>query len=159
MIENNLAAGTDDGRQAALAVYQKGAHSKSYAHVTLDTALVSDVSGGVTVVGKNANGDEIRGKVMSSAAAGETKLMVQYDTTIFQASYVGCQVGGSPEPVTDGCKSFLRLFICSPSLGFPFLTCLLAWSKTFCLNYRLPAHWIHDRWCLRRPQLFLHCRV
>lgn len=105
MMEAQLAAGTDDGRQAALAVYQRGAHSKSWAQVTLDTALASDVNSGVVVVGKNANGDEINGKTMGSSAAGSTELKVQYDTSSIQASYVTCQVGGSPSPVTDGCKT------------------------------------------------------
>lgn len=104
MMEANLAAGTDDGRQAALAVYQKGAHSKSYAHVTLDTALTSAVSKGVAVVGKTANGDDVSGQVLKDAAAGDTELKVQYDTTTVQESYVTCQVGGSSAPVTDGCE-------------------------------------------------------
>ena len=107
MLEAQLAAGTDDGRAAALAVYQKGAHSKSYAQVTLATALTSDITEGVAVVGKNANGDEISGTTMSSASAGSTELKIQYDTSSVQASYVTCQVGGSPSPVTDGCKTDL----------------------------------------------------
>ena len=93
-----------------MAVYQKGAHSKSFAEVTLDTALSSAVTKGVAVVGKNANGDEIAGSVYADAAAGDSVLKVQYDTSSVQATYVGCQVGGSPTPVTDGCKPVKAMY-------------------------------------------------
>jgi len=104
MIETQLALGTPDARAAALAVYQQGAHSKSFAEISLNSGVASTVSEGAVCVGTSANGDEVRGTVMEEAAAGATTIKVQYGTSIVQDSYVNCQVGGSPEPNTEGCK-------------------------------------------------------
>ena len=103
-IENQLALGTSEGRQNALKVYTNGAYSKSFAVLTLDAALANEVGADVEVIGKTAGGDEVRGTVMETASAGATTLRVQYATTSVQDSYVGCQVGGNPDPKTDGCK-------------------------------------------------------
>jgi len=110
MIETELAMGTEEGRQNAMKVYTSGAHSKSFATLTLTTALANAVTSGVEVVGQTAGGSEVRGTVLDAAESGDKILRVQYATTGVQASYVGCQVGGSPQPVTDGCK--LIAFLC-----------------------------------------------
>lgn len=102
-----MAAGTDEGKENAENVYRNGGHSKSYATVTLDAALDSAVPAGTEVIGQNENGDEIRGTVMSAAAAGANTLEVQYATTDRQETYVNCQVGGLPDPNLQGCKCLL----------------------------------------------------
>ena len=104
-IEAQLAAGTDEGMANALRIYSEGAFSKSFAEVTLSEALGSAVPKGTEVSGTNTNGDEIRGVTLDEAEAGDKIVRVQYATTGVQATYVGCQVGGNPDPKYDGCKS------------------------------------------------------
>lgn len=102
-IEAQLAAGTDEGMANAMKIYSEGAFSKSYAEVTLDAALASSLPKGAEVQGTNTNGDEIRGATLDEADAGDKIIRVQYSVTGVQESYVGCQVGGNPDPVLDGC--------------------------------------------------------
>lgn len=102
-IEGQLAAGTEEGMANALRIYTEGAFSKSYAEITLDTPLTSTLPKGTEVVGTNTNNDEIRGTILDEAEASDKIIRVQYATTGVQESYVGCQVGGNPEPVFDGC--------------------------------------------------------
>lgn len=102
-IEAQLAADTDGGMAAAMKIYTEGAFSKSYAEVTLDTALASTLPKGTEVVGKNTNGDEIRGSTLDEADGEDKIIRVQYATSGVQETYVGCQVGGNPEPVFTGC--------------------------------------------------------
>ena len=105
-IEGELAAGTDEGMANALKIYTQGAFSKSYAEVTLDDPLANSLPQGTEVIGTSTNGDEVRGSVLDEAESGDRIVRVQYDTTSVQASYVGCQVGGNPNPVFDRCKLF-----------------------------------------------------
>lgn len=90
----------------ALNIYKMGGFSKSYAEVTLETALTSTLPKGTEVVGTNTNGDEIRGMILDEAESGDKIVRVQYATTGIQETYVGCQVGGNPEPVFTGCTFF-----------------------------------------------------
>lgn len=103
-IEAQLAAGTDEGKANARSIYTQGAFSKSYAEIVLDTPLANTLSKGVEVVGASADGTEIRGAVLDEAVSGDKIVRVQYSTSGVQESYVGCQVGGNPDPVLDGCK-------------------------------------------------------
>ena len=98
-----MAAGTDEGLANARKIYQQGAFSKSYAALNLTTPLTSQLQMEVPVTGKSTTGDEIRGTVLEDADVGDTVLNVQYATSNVQASYVGCQVGANPTPVTTGC--------------------------------------------------------
>ncbi|CAB9527994.1 expressed unknown protein [Seminavis robusta] len=102
-IEQQLAAGTDEGRASAKDIYTNGAYSKTYAVLQLSAPLTSEVQKGVEVTGKNANGDEILGNVLDVAEEGDTTIRVQYKTSNVQATYSTCQVGASPDPVTTGC--------------------------------------------------------
>ena len=103
-IETQLALGTDQGRQAALKVYAEGAFSKSYAEVTLTSALQVDVEKGTTVMGANADAKQVRAKTMTDTKAGDTVLLLQYHASPVQASWTDCHVGGNPEPNTNGCE-------------------------------------------------------
>jgi hypothetical protein len=89
---------------AAQAVYENGAHSKSYAEVTLSTPLTTSMAADVEISGLAADGTAVNGKIMEEAASGSPVIKVQYATSDKQENYVGCQVGGSSEPVTTGCK-------------------------------------------------------
>lgn len=102
-LESQLAAGTDEGMANALRIYTEGAFSKSYAEVTLATPLASALPKGTDVKGTNTAGDEIRGTLMYEAEAGDAIIRVQYTVTGVQESYVGCQVGGNPDPRVEGC--------------------------------------------------------
>ena len=103
-MEDQLALGTDQGRDAALRVYQEGAFSKSYAEITLTEPLKIDVGAGVTVTGKNADGMEVMGKTTDPFKTGDTIILVQYHAGTVQATYTDCHVGGNPDPNTKGCK-------------------------------------------------------
>merc|ERR1712166_1151184 len=81
----------------------EGAFSKQVAKVTLTAPLAIDVAKGTAFMGINAEGNQIAGKAYADNAAGATSVMIQYKTTDSQADYVGCQVGASTTPVTDGC--------------------------------------------------------
>lgn len=108
VLEEQLALGTDQGRQAALGVYTKGAHSKSYAEVTLSTPLTGTVQKGVEAIGVDTKGNEVRGNVYADTASGSSTLKIQYATTSVQETYVNCQVGANPTPNTDGCKCNIK---------------------------------------------------
>jgi len=102
-LEAQLAAGTDEGMANAMKIYTEGAFSKSYAEITLDAALASPLPKGTDVKGTSTNGDEIRGATQDEADAGDKIIRVRYRVTGVQESFVGCQVGGNPDPVLDGC--------------------------------------------------------
>lgn len=102
-MEQQLALANEDSFAAALKIYSEGAFSKQVAKVTLTAPLAIDVAKGTAFMGINAEGNQIAGKAYADNAAGATSVMIQYKTTDSQADYVGCQVGASTTPVTDGC--------------------------------------------------------
>jgi hypothetical protein len=115
-IENLIAEGNYSEAQN---VYEQGAHSKSIAVLTLSTDLRKAVPEGTKIEGRNMKSRAVSGKAYKDYEAGATIIEVQYDTSGIQASYVGCQVGGSSEPVLDGCKyELLHSFSLDYSVGF-----------------------------------------
>ena len=104
-MEEQLALATTDSYAQAQAIYEEGAHSKSFAEVTLTDTLPGAIEKGTGFVGTNANGDEVRGVAMEAAPTGATTLKVQYAVSDMQASYVNCQVGAlGDDGNTEGCK-------------------------------------------------------
>jgi hypothetical protein len=103
-MEAQLALSTDQGRNAALKIYTEGAFSKSYAEITLAEALKVDVAKEVVVIGKNADGNEVRGTTTDTFKTGDTIILVQYHAGTVQATWTDCHVGGNPEPNIKGCK-------------------------------------------------------
>jgi hypothetical protein len=103
-MEAQLALSTDQGRNAALRIYTEGAFSKSYAEITLAVPLEVDVAKETTVVGKTADGNEVRGATTDIFRTGDTIIEVQYHAGTSQATWTNCHVGGNPEPNTKGCK-------------------------------------------------------
>jgi hypothetical protein len=114
---------------AAEDVYREGAHSKSVAKLNLKTPLDTEIPAGSEVVGfTKTGGAQVKGRLLETAKANQTVVLVRYDVNEIQANYVNCQVGGSPAPETSGCEwipnesflisrvSFWLTFSCSSSL-------------------------------------------
>jgi len=89
----------------AKAIYEQGGNSKSYAEITLTSNLSSDIAVKTKVVGKDASGKQVDGKLYKDAAKDQNIMKVQYATSDVQATHVECRVGAMPEDahVTDGC--------------------------------------------------------
>jgi len=102
-MEEQLALATEESFVTALKLYTEGAYSKSVAQVTLSSALSSSIEKGAPITGLNAAGVQVVGKAYEDNVAGATTIMVQYKTTDSQKKYVGCQVGASTSPNTEGC--------------------------------------------------------
>jgi len=103
-MEKKLGLGTSDSYQLAKDIYQQGAHSKSFAEVTITGGASGTIPAGAKVVGKTSSGAEVRGKVLDEVASGATTLKIQYKTTDIQDSYVDCQVGAlGADGNTNGC--------------------------------------------------------
>jgi hypothetical protein len=103
MMEEQLALATDDSFAAALRLYSEGAFSKSVAKVTLSSAIGDSIEKGTMIEGENADGEQVIGKAYADYASGATEIMIQYQTSDNQATYVECQVGASVSPNTKGC--------------------------------------------------------
>ena len=55
------------------------------------------------MTGRNADENQVVGKLFEDVASGATEVLIQYQTSDMQKSYVTCQVGASQAPMTDGC--------------------------------------------------------
>ena len=75
-MEIELARGTDEGLTNALRIYTEGAFSKSYSEINLSSPLPVDVPDAVVVLGRNAAGGEVRGKLAGPARAGDSIISV-----------------------------------------------------------------------------------
>lgn len=109
-MERELALGTSQSFATAKEIYKNGAFSKSVARVTLTTALTGPLNESAVVSGKTEAGDEVVGTLLDNYPSGTTAIEIQYQTNSDQSSYVGCQVGASPDPFTEGCTSIQILF-------------------------------------------------
>lgn len=104
-MESQLGLATDSSYTKAKEIYEKGAHSKSIAEVTITGGAPGKIPAGTEVKGKTASGDEVRGKTEGEVASGASTLRIQYATTDIQDQYVNCQVGAlGAAGNTDGCK-------------------------------------------------------
>ena len=107
-LEDILVINTFDAMQESLSIYINGAHSQSYAILSLaqplDPSLDVTLQAGTLVVGPSVSGNPVRGYLLNSVTAGATQILVAYKTNDNQANYVGCQVGANPNPNTNGCK-------------------------------------------------------
>jgi hypothetical protein len=103
MLEEQLALGTDESFVLAKNIYTQGAHSKSVASITLNSGLLNSLPAATPVAGKTASGVEVAGTTYEDYSAGTTNIVIQYDTITVQDKYVGCQVGASTTPNTEGC--------------------------------------------------------
>lgn len=102
-METQLDSYTDAGFAVARNIYTKGGHSKTYAVLTLSSALTSAVPEGTSITGSNADGDVVSGEAYEAVDVGSTTLKFRYSVGSSQATYSGCQVGGLQETNTAGC--------------------------------------------------------
>lgn len=102
-METLLATGTEQSFAQALKVYTDGGNSKSVASITLSSPLTALLPIDTPVSGTNEDGDEVAGRTYEEYSVGTSVIEVQYQTSDIQESYVGCRVGGNPDPLTDGC--------------------------------------------------------
>jgi len=102
-MEEHLLLPSEESFMTALKLYTEGAYSKSVAQITLSSALSSSIEKGAPITGFNAAGDQVVGKAYEDNAAGATTIIVQYKTSDSQKKYIGCQVGASTSPNTEGC--------------------------------------------------------
>lgn len=122
VIMQQLALGTRTSYTLAERLYKEGAHSQPVARITLDEPLsqyvpVGTVSQGVALkVTEGMDAQHVLGTVLRPANIGDTKMIIAYQVNQFQDSYVGCQVGANPSPLTDGC------FASSGTMNFPDLS-------------------------------------
>ncbi len=102
---DTLLSGEEIQWLAAQSVYELGAHSKSYAELTLSEPLETSLAADTQVEGVAIDDTtKVSGRVMDDAASGVSTITVQYHTLDNMATYVSCQVGGSSAPVTTGCE-------------------------------------------------------
>ncbi|CAJ1948943.1 unnamed protein product [Cylindrotheca closterium] len=103
-IEFELAKATDDSFALAKRIYNQGAHSKSYADITLSSGLTTSVNKGKAMIGKDSQGRDVAGVAFETYQAGTTAIRFEYGTSDIQTSYVNCQVGALGEAGNlDGC--------------------------------------------------------
>ena len=106
-VKIHLKLETNTGYKIAERVYREGGYSKPVAEIQFPIGLPEDILEGTPVTGEGvANDTTVTGTVYKRADKGETLLLVRYDIGEDQDSYVQCQVGGNPNPNTDGCKCF-----------------------------------------------------
>lgn len=100
-----LAIQTPESFNRARQIYNQGGNSRSYARLTLATGLPSAMRKGTPVVGRGADGNEVRGTAAMDHVEGDSELKVYYDTSDLQESHVDCRVGALPEweVVSGGC--------------------------------------------------------
>jgi hypothetical protein len=93
MISTNLGLATTQSYQVAREIYERGAHSKSYANIKLATPLKARIAKGTPLIGKNSAGVQVRGTALKAVGVGGTSLQFVYAYTDEQATYSTCQVG------------------------------------------------------------------
>mmetsp|Transcript_6671 Transcript_6671/g.8857 ORF Transcript_6671/g.8857 Transcript_6671/m.8857 type:complete len:395 (+) Transcript_6671:2-1186(+) len=102
-IEEQIKVGTAESFNVARKIYEEGGHSKSFAEITLDTALVNPVNKGTSVIGESADGAWVYGSVMADYESNTRDIKVQY--TVDADNSRVCYVGGLPSDKVDtsGC--------------------------------------------------------
>jgi len=99
-----LEEGTPDGFEAALRIYNEGAHSGSIAKLTLTEPLGAVLSVDDLVLGFTEDGlVEVRARSVANYPKDTTQILVRYEVTSEQASYSKCVVGANLNPILDGC--------------------------------------------------------
>lgn len=104
-LEGQLSVATDDAYLNAKAIYEEGAHTKSYAEVTLDSPLSAALAKGTAVKGEAEDGSRVEGKLMSDASEGSMTVKILYATSDILPN-VRCTVGALSRfdgENTEGC--------------------------------------------------------
>ena len=116
IIKQQLAVGTPTSFNVAYAVYDKGAFCDPIAKIQLGAPLPKPLSQGDTIAGFSTGGvNEVHATLIDNTAKGETEIHVAYEINQMQSNYVGCQVGGNPNPRTERCTFFffqIYIYMC-----------------------------------------------
>lgn len=105
-MEQQLALQTESSFVSARAIYERGAHSRSYAILTITSGTTPNESDGTLFSGLDTTGVEVTGMVYESEKTPAGELWLQYSTSDNQDSYVRCQVGAlaiTGSANTNGC--------------------------------------------------------
>ena len=100
-MEQQLALGSNDGYDSAIKIYQKGAHCASYSLLKIEP-LEAVLTVGDQVTGIAQDGSTVKATVAENYPRGTVEIEVVYNLDETTTSF--CHVGGSPRPITDGCK-------------------------------------------------------
>jgi len=105
-MEDELEKKTTTGFANARAIYEDGGNSMSIAVITLGANLTGGYSAGTEIKGRSIFGGLARGKLYADAAVGQNIVIMQYDTSKYQGTWVMCRVGGllNEHQETSGCK-------------------------------------------------------
>lgn len=105
VIEDFVGFDSEENFAAALEVYRRGGHSKSFASLTLEGGLPMAIPKGRTMVGKNNAGETVSGRALDDYPINATSIGFQYVTGESYGDHVRCQVGALPvaNQVTSGC--------------------------------------------------------
>jgi len=102
-MEEQLSVGSEGSFEKAWNIYSRGGHSRSVAIISLEVPLTRGMAKNTPVSGVAENGLTVTGTLFDNYPNGISTIEIQYTTTDSQESYVGCQVGGLPDPRLDGC--------------------------------------------------------
>lgn len=104
-MEDELEKKTTTGFANARAIYEDGGNSMSIAVITLAANLTGSYSAGTEIKGRSIFGGFARGKLYADAAEGQNIVIMQYDTSKYQGTWVMCRVGGlvNEHQETSGC--------------------------------------------------------
>ena len=92
----------DGDLENAKKVYELGAHSRSYAELSLGfEGLPGDIGPHSIASGISVSGQAITGVGIDEAKLGAKTVKIQYHN---DDNPVKCLVGGNPDPVTEGCR-------------------------------------------------------
>jgi hypothetical protein len=126
LIEKLLSDGNFD---EAGSVYEKGAFSRSNALLHFHGAtLPGDIKANSLVTGTAINGESVTGTIIEPKSRGTKSVHVFYESNLGLGS---CYVGGSPEPVLEGCK-FNNNSYASIDCSIHLLTLLRETVSRFC---------------------------
>lgn len=106
-MEDQLDTFTEAGFLNAQSIYSSGGHSKSYAVLTLSSALTQTIPAETMITGSDAEGGVVTGEAYEEAAAGAMTLKFRYAVSSSQETYTQCHVGGLIETNTVGCTCIL----------------------------------------------------
>ena len=107
-MEDQLDTFTEAGFLNAQSIYSSGGHSKSYAVLTLDSALTQIIPEETVITGSDADGGVVTGEAYEEADVGAMTLKFRYAVGGSQETYTQCHVGGLVETLTVGCTFLLR---------------------------------------------------
>lgn len=129
LLEWMVSAKTTASMDDALAMYTRGASSKSFALLTLNNTTNYEIKEGTLVMGLDLEGnEEVVGTLIDAVNPGDTTIKVEYDT---QQTQLNCRVGASPDPALEGCFAPEGTLTVGRSVGDPENLMTLSFDYTY----------------------------